>query len=81
MAAVLKMLEKVEEQKERAVDDLIARTKYYGMPGTGHVGTEGGWGAVYKTLKDQQEHERRTKTPQEMGQTTKAPGYSRRTPN
>ena len=75
------MLEKVEEQKERAVDDLIARTKYYGMPGTGHVGTEGGWGAVYKTLKDQQEHERRTKTPQEMGQTTKAPGYPRRTTN
>ena len=75
------MLEKVEEQKERAVDDLIARTKYYGMPGTGHVGSEGGWGAVYKTLKDQQEHERRTKTHQEMGQTAKAPGYPRRTAN
>lgn len=81
MAAVLKMLEKVEEHKERAVDDLIAKTKYYGMPGTNHVGTEGGWGAVYKTLKDQQDRERRAETHQKTGQTATASGHTRRSPN
>ena len=59
LSVVLRALEKVDQAREKAVDDLIARTKYYGMPGSGHVGTEGGWGAVYKTLKDRQDHERR----------------------
>jgi hypothetical protein len=51
----LKALTKIDEQRERAVDDLIHRTKYHGMPGSGHVGTEGGWGAVYRILKEQQD--------------------------
>lgn len=77
----MKLLEKVEEQKERSIDDLITRTKYYGRPGTNHVGTAGGWGAVYATLKEQQEHGRRAEAHKEMGQTAKAQGNRRRSPN
>lgn len=72
LSAVLKALEKVDQAREKAVDDLIAQTKYYGMPGSGHVGTEGGWGAVYKTLKDRQEYERK-QTEKETRQNPKAP--------
>jgi hypothetical protein len=69
LSLALKALTKIDEQKDRAVDNLIERTKYHGMPGSGHVGTQGGWGAVYKILKEQ-DHGR--KTSPKAGQTKKS---------
>jgi hypothetical protein len=57
LSLVMKALDKVEETKDKAIDDLIARTKAYGAP-NGNAG-EVGWLAVYESIKQEQQNERK----------------------
>lgn len=52
----MKVLDKVETSRDKAIDDLITRTKQVGAPGknSGQIG----WDAVYESIKREQEHER-----------------------
>ncbi len=50
LSMVMKALDKVEETKDKAIDDLIARTKAQGAV----EGTT--WASVYESIKREQEH-------------------------
>ena len=57
LSLVMKALDKVEETKDKAIDDLIARTKAHGAPNGN--GGEVGWLAVYESIKQEQQNERK----------------------
>jgi hypothetical protein len=51
MGLLMNMLDKIDESRDAAIDQMIARTTYYGLDGkTNHPGTPS-WGMVYESLR------------------------------
>jgi len=58
LGLLLKVIDKIDEQRDQAIDDLIARTTYYGLDGKASPGKMT-WGMVAETWRMENERAER----------------------
>lgn len=70
MGFLMKGLDKIDEQRDQAIDAMIQRTIVYGLDGKGTPG-KASWATVYESLRNTNAEEGTTKRKETNGKTAR----------
>lgn len=68
MGILMRGLDKIDEQRDAAIDRMIQKTTYYGLDGKTNSPGKPSWATVYQSLRRNEDGRAEEKRPTEEGQ-------------